>query len=165
MDNPIYYQKKPEFRNLVRIISTSIEGSKLMIPGLSIIRGVGPRLAQAICRVAGIDENTRIGLLTDAQIAKLEEMMKDPIKFGIPKWMVNRQKDIRTGKDLHYVGNELELVNRMDVDRMKRTRSWKGIRHTWNLKVRGQRTRTTGRTGLVVGYLRLKKKTSGGPPK
>jgi small subunit ribosomal protein S13 len=159
IDNPDYYKKHPEFRNLVRIMGTSVEGSRLLGFGLSQVRGVGRRLAQAIIRVSGYDENTRVGLLTEEDVSKLEEIMKDPIKFGIPEWMVNRQKDLRTGKNLHYVGNELELMARTDVERMKRTRSWKGIRHALHLKVRGQRTRTTGRTGLVVGYLRLKKKT------
>ena len=157
---PEFYQKRADFRNLVRILGTSVEGTRLIGFGLSQIRGCGRRLAQAIVRVSGYDENTRIGVLTDDDVAKLEEMIKDPIKYGIPIWMVNRQKDLRTGKNIHLVGNELELTNRSDVERMKRTRSWKGVRHSLHLKVRGQRTRTTGRSGLVVGYLRAKKTTT-----
>jgi small subunit ribosomal protein S13 len=161
IDKPELYQKRADFRNLIRILGTSIEGTRLLGFGLSQVRGVGRRLAQAIIRVSGFDENTRIGVLTDEDIAKFEDIIKDPIKYGIPKWMVNRQKDLRTGKNIHLNGNELELTTRSDVERMKRTRSWKGIRHSLNLKVRGQRTRTTGRSGLVVGYLRAKKTTAG----
>lgn len=149
-----YYQKKADFSNLLRIIGTGIEGHRTLAFGLSKIRGVGRRLAEAIVRVSGFDPNIRIGLLTEADQERLVEIIHEPVKFGIPTWMVNRQKDLRTGEYRHIVGNDLELVTKMDVDRMKRTRTWKGIRHMYNLKVRGQRTRTTGRHGLVVGYLR-----------
>lgn len=149
-----YYQKKPEFRNLLRIIGTSIEGHRNLVFGLSTIRGIGRRLAESLVYVSGLDPNMRIGLLTEEEQEKLVEIIKDPIKYGIPKWMVNRQKDLRTGEYRHITGNDLTLVHKMDIDRMKRTRSWKGIRHMYNLKVRGQRTRTTGRHGLVVGYYR-----------
>ena len=155
------YQKKPEFRNLLRVIGTSIEGHRPMIFGLSSIPGVGRVLATAICRVYSeidptFDPNMRIGMLTETQETKLVEIIKNPVKFGIPEYMVNRQKDLRTGDSRHIAGVELELVIKQDVDRMKRIRSWKGIRHMYNLKVRGQRTRTTGRRGLVVGYFRGK---------
>ena len=149
-----YYQKKPEFQNLLRIIGTSIEGHRKIAFGLSQIRGIGLRLADAIVRISGLDPELRIGLLTEAEQAQLVEIIRDPVAKGIPKWMVNRQKDLRTGEYRHITGNDLVLVTKMDVDRMKRVRSWKGIRHMYNLKVRGQRTRTTGRHGLVVGYLR-----------
>jgi small subunit ribosomal protein S13 len=41
---------------------------------------------------------------------------------------------------------------------MKRIKSYKGVRHHLGLKVRGQRTRSTGRHGLVVGVVRAKQK-------
>ncbi len=158
-----YYQKKPEFSNLLRIIGTSIEGHRSIPFGLSQIRGVGRRLAEAICRILAekdpnFDPNARIGLLTEKQQEVLVEMIKNPVKHGVPQWMVNRPKDLRTGEFRHVSGTDLELVNKMDVDRMKRVRSWKGIRHMYGLKVRGQRTRTTGRRGLVVGYYRKEMK-------
>lgn len=87
-----YYQKTPEFRNLLRIIGTSIEGHRRLEFGLSKIRGIGRRLATAIIRVSGLDPNIRIGLLTEEQQEKLVEIIRDPVKYGIPKWMVNRQK-------------------------------------------------------------------------
>ncbi|MHA1519235.1 MAG: 30S ribosomal protein S13 [Promethearchaeota archaeon] len=149
-----YYQKKPEFQNLLRLIGTSIEGHRKIAFGLSQIRGVGLRLADAVVRVSGLDPELRIGLLTEPEQQQLVEIIRNPVKHGIPKWMVNRQKDLRTGENRHITGNDLVLVTKMDIDRMKRVRSWKGIRHMYNLKVRGQRTRTTGRHGLVVGYLR-----------
>ncbi len=114
-----------------------------------------------------MDEDMRAGNLSEKDVSKLEQIMADPIKFGIPRWMVNRQKDLRTGEDRHISSTDLALVLKIDVDRMKKTRSWKGVRHHLNLKVRGQHTRTTGRSGLVLGVARKKKgqqaQTSGAP--
>ncbi len=150
----IYYQKQAEFTSILRIQNTNIDGNRKVAFGLSQIPGIGRRFAQAVVRVAGIDPNLRVGLLTPEQIEKVEEIFEDPVKFGIPKWMVNRQKDLRTGEYKQVMSNDLAMLTKMDVDRMKRIRSWKGIRHMYGLKVRGQHTRTTGRSGLVVGYNR-----------
>ncbi|MHA1338569.1 MAG: 30S ribosomal protein S13 [Promethearchaeota archaeon] len=152
------YVKNIEFRNLIRMIGTSIEGSRLVENGLTMIKGVGRRFAQAVVRVAKIDPNTRIGMLSEDQIELLENIIKDPIKYGIPHWMVNRQRDLVTGEDRHLSGTQVDLILKLDIDRMKRTKSWKGVRHHLGLKVRGQRTRCTGRKGLTVGYYRKKKK-------
>ena len=160
MPQNISYIKNPDFRNLVRMIGTSLEGNRLVENGLRQIKGVGARLAQAVVRVAEIDPQIRIGLLTEEECEKVEEIIKNPAKFGIPDWMHNRQKDLRTGENRHLSGTEIDLILKMDIDRMKRTKSWKGIRHQLNLKVRGQRTRCTGRRGLTVGYYRRKKKSS-----
>ena len=160
MPQNISYIKNPDFRNLVRMIGTSLEGHRLVENGIRQIKGVGARLAQAVVRVAEIDPQIRIGLLSEEECEKIEEIIKNPNKFGIPEWMVNRQKDLRTGENRHLSGTEIDLILKMDIDRMKRTKSWKGIRHQLNLKVRGQRTRCTGRRGLTVGYYRRKKKST-----
>lgn len=160
MPQNISYIKNPDFRNLVRMIGTSLEGNRLVENGIRQIKGVGARLAQAVVRVAEIDPQIRIGLLSEEECEKIEEIIKNPNKFGIPEWMVNRQKDLRTGENRHLSGTEIDLILKMDIDRMKRTKSWKGIRHQLNLKVRGQRTRCTGRRGLTVGYYRRKKKST-----
>ncbi|OLS16339.1 MAG: small subunit ribosomal protein S13 [Promethearchaeota archaeon CR_4] len=118
-------------------------------------------MAQAILRVSGIDEEMRAGNLSEKEVSKLEQIMGDPLKYGIPRWMVNRQKDLRTGEDRHISSTDLALVLKIDVDRMKKTRSWKGVRHHLNLKVRGQHTRTTGRSGLIIGVARKKKGQQG----
>jgi ribosomal protein S13 len=162
-NDPTFYQKTSDFHNLLRLRGTSIEGHRTLAFGLSQIRGVGRRLARAIIEIARredpeIDPRKRIGQLTEEQQKRLIEIIEDPVKNGIPNWMVNRQKDLRTGKHRHISGTDLEFMIKLDVDRMKRTRSWKGIRHMYGLKVRGQHTRTTGRQGLVVGFYRAKMK-------
>jgi len=128
-----------------------------LIYGLNEVRGIGTRFAQAIVRVSGFDPRMRTGFLTDSQIEKLETIAKEPLKYGIPAWMLNRRKDYRTGEDRHITSSDLAYINKLDIDRMRRIKCWKGIRHALNLKVRGQRTRTTGRSGLIVGVTRKKR--------
>jgi len=156
------YRKNADFRNLLRICGTNVDGTQPMVSGISAVKGVGRRMAMAVCHVLKIDTTIRVGMLTDKMIETLESALHNPIDYGVPPWMVNRQHDLRTGENRHVVGAEIDLILKQDLDRMKQTRDWKGIRHHYGLKVRGQRTRCTGRKGLVVGYLRKKiKKTTG----
>ena len=140
-----------EFRFIVRLMGTDLDGSKKVPYGLSKIRGVGSNFAQAVVKVARINPEARIGQLSEAEMARLEDAIKDPMKHGIPSRLFNRRKDIETGRDMHLVGPDLALSMKADIDRMKDIRSWKGVRHSLGLKVRGQRTRTTGRSGKAVG--------------
>lgn len=150
---PKNFREKVFFRKL----RTQIDGNAKVEHGLTQIRGIGKRFAQVIVRIAGIDPNQRIGAISEKDLNRIEEIILDPITNGIPNWMVNRPKDLRTGEDLHIIGNKLEITIKRDVDRMKKIKSYKGIRHHLRLKVRGQRTRSTGRHGLVVGVMRRKK--------
>ncbi len=139
-----------------------VDGNGKVAYSLTQIRGIGRRFAQAIVTVSGIDPSLRLGALPEKDITKIEEIIMDPITNGIPNWMVNRKKDLRTGDDLHIIGNPLELTVKRDIDRMKRIKSYKGVRHNSNLKVRGQRTKSTGRHGLVIGVIRKKLLKKGG---
>ena len=71
-----------------------------------------------------------------------------------PIWMVNRPHDWETGVDLHLFGPDVDLRLRDDLNRMKMIRCYRGIRHEQGQKVRGQRTRSNGRTGLTVGVVK-----------
>lgn len=139
------------FRYIVRIAGTDVDGSLKTAWGLAEIKGVGVNLAYALCRVLGIDPEKRIGFLTDAEIRKIEEALKDLPAYGIPEWILNRRKDYVSGKNMHLIGAELIFYVKQDIDREKRIKSYRGIRHALGLKVRGQRTRTTGRLGVTVG--------------
>lgn len=138
-----------------------VDGSAKIAYGLTQIRGIGMRFAQAIVKVGNINPQMRIGALPEKDINKIEEIILNPIKNGIPNWMVNRKKDLRTGEDLHIIGNQLEISVKRDIDRMKRIKTYKGVRHHLHLKVRGQKTKSTGRHGLVVGVIRRKLRRSG----
>jgi small subunit ribosomal protein S13 len=151
---PKNFREKVFFRQL----RSQVDGNAKVEYGLTQIRGVGRRFAQAIVRVAALDPTIRIGAIPEKDLNRIEEIILSPVENGIPNWMVNRPKDLRTGKDLHMIGNKLDLSYKNDIDRMKKIRSYKGVRHHLRLKVRGQRTKSTGRHGLVVGVMRRKKR-------
>jgi small subunit ribosomal protein S13 len=151
---PKNFREKVFFRKL----RTQVDGNAKVEHGLTQIRGIGRRFAQSIVRVAGIDSNLRIGAIAEKDLNRIEEIILNPIENGIPNWMVNRPKDLRTGEDLHIIGNKLEITVKRDVDRMKKIKSYKGVRHHLKLKVRGQKTKSTGRHGLVVGVMRRRKR-------
>jgi small subunit ribosomal protein S13 len=113
-------------------------------------------MSNAITKKAGINPNLRAGFLTESDIDKLEEIIKDPAQYNLPTWLFNRRKDSETGKDVHVISADLALKTKTDIDDAKSIRSWRGYRHAYNLKVRGQRTKTTGRAGKSLG---VKKKT------
>ncbi len=144
------------FKHLVRISGKDIRGDKHVVNGLTMIRGIGPRMADIVLKKAKIKPDTFIGLLTDAQVDKLDEIIKDPIKFGVPRWFVNHVKDRNSGKDIHLVGSNLALYDRNDIDRLKKLRSYRGVKHAVGHKVRGQRTKSTGRGGRSIGVSRKK---------
>jgi len=152
---PSNFREKVFFRKL----RSQVDGNAKIEYGLTQIRGIGMRFAQAVVRVAKLNPDLRIGAIPEKDLNRIEEIIIDPITNGIPAWMVNRKKDIVTGENLHIVGNRLELSVRRDIDRMKRIRSYKGVRHHQGLKVRGQKTKSTGRHGLVVGVIRSKVKS------
>jgi len=140
-----------EFKHIVRIAGCDIDGSKKLVYGLIKIKGVDIAFAKAVSGAAGIDPDSRIGFLTESQIEKIEEIMRDPVKHGIPSWLVNRPKEFESGGDRHLIGADLTLKTKTDIDLMQKIKSWKGLRHSLGLTVRGQKTRTTGRFGRAVG--------------
>jgi small subunit ribosomal protein S13 len=140
-----------EFRHIVRITETDLTGTEKVAFALSRIKGLGVNLAYAILRKAGINPEARIGNLNEADIERIEDVIRNPEKYALPTWMFNRQKNFETGQSLHIIGSDLVLRQKLDIDQMKTIKSWRGYRHSYGLKVRGQRTKTTGRSGKAMG--------------
>ena len=140
-----------EFQYIIRFVGTDIKGVQPVTYALTSIKGVGIKLANAIIEKTGISPEARMGFLSSAEVEKIEDVLKNPVKYGIPLWLLNRRKDVETGNDIHLLGSDLILQTKNDIDQMKKIRSWKGFRHSYGLKVRGQRTRTTGRKGKAIG--------------
>jgi small subunit ribosomal protein S13 len=140
-----------EFRFVLRVAGTNIDGTKKVVYGISQIRGVGPSYAAAVVKAAEIRPERRMGDLSEAEVQKLEDAMRDPAKYGLPPRLFNRRKGLDSGRDVHLIGADLTLSTKSDIDFMTDIRTWKGVRHSLGLKVRGQRTRTTGRKGRAVG--------------
>jgi len=143
-----------EFKPIVRFLGTDLDGSLKVPYALTAVKGIGVMLGYAVTRVAGLDTEKRLGFLSEEELKRLEEVVKNPLGHGIPAWMLNRRKDPVSGKDLQLYGSDLVFAIREDIQREMRIKSWRGIRHSLGLKVRGQRTRTTGRFGTAVGVSR-----------
>ena len=154
-------EKKPvikrdeNFRYIVRIVNTDLDGAKNIVIALTGVKGVGLRSAEVIARMAGIPRNTKIGDLPESKTDELEKLVTE-YSEKVPHWMMNRQSDWSTGADMHLVGVDVELNKRDDINLMKMIRCYKGIRHEQGQKVRGQRTRSNGRTGMTMGVIRKK---------
>jgi small subunit ribosomal protein S13 len=140
-----------EFRHILRIIDTDIDGTLKASYALTKVKGINFNLANAILKKAGINPDMRAGFLTEADVEKIEEIIKEPSKYELPYWLFNRKKDRETGKDMHLISADLVLRTKMDIEQMKEIKSWRGYRHAYGLKVRGQRTKTTGRAGKALG--------------
>jgi len=140
-----------EYRHIVRIVGNDIPGERKILIGLTQIKGIGYNFATAITDTLKINTNSNIGNLTDANVQAIEKLITDPIGGNFPIWFLNRRKDIETGGDLHLLTSDIPFTLRNDIERERITASWRGYRHLSGLKVRGQRTRTSGRKGGAVG--------------
>jgi ribosomal protein S13 len=109
--------------------------------------GVGPGSICTTRVIAGVGIPQLSAILETSEISE---------KHGVPAWLLNRRKDLETGRALHFIGPDLTLRIMADITFMREMRSWKGTRHSLGLKVRGQRTKTTGRSGRVVGVVKKK---------
>ena len=78
------------------------------------------------------------------------------LDYGIPKWFLNRQRCIKDGTYSQLYSNMVDTRLREDLERMKKVRNHRGLRHFWGLKVRGQKTKSTGRTGKTLGVTKKK---------
>jgi len=145
-----------EFRHIIRIMGADSSGTLKTSYAVKKVRGVNMSLSNAVLKKAGVNPDLRVGFITDSDIAKIEDVLRDPEKYGIPSWLYNRQKDVETGKDSHLLSADLIFKVKTDIDKDKEIRSWRGYRHAYSLKVRGQRTKCTGRAGKALG---VKKKT------
>lgn len=151
-------QEDKELKYFIRVANTDLEGNKSIVRALTKIKGVGFMFANTICRLANIETNKKTGYLSDEEVKKIDEIIKDPLKYNTPVWMLNRRRDIDDGKDKHLITGNLIFSQENDIKMMKKTRSYKGIRHAMGLTVRGQRTKSNFRKNKGKVTLGVKKK-------
>ena len=156
-------EQKQELKYFVRIANTDLDGNKSIQNALTKIKGISFMLSHAILNTAHIEKTKKAGYLTENDVNKIDEIIKEPSKFGIPTWMFNRKKDPEDGMDKHLVGTSLAFTHDNDIKMMKKAKSYKGIRHMLGLPVRGQRTRSNFRKnkGKVMGVKKKEGAKSG----
>ena len=137
------------FRYIVRIMNTDIDGNRTVGMGIQNVKGVGPRVAAVVAKRTGIKPSEKMGNLSEAQTDEITKIIASYPEFA-PHWAVNRQNDIETGEDTHIFGVDLDIVRKDDINRMKMIRCYKGVRHGRDRRL-VVKTRSNGRTGLTMG--------------
>nr|VZI15030.1 unnamed protein product [Spirometra erinaceieuropaei] len=145
-----------KFQHILRVMNTNIDGQRKVSFAITAIKGVGRRYAVVVCKKADIDIRKRAGELTEDEVEKLVTVMSNPRQYKIPDWFLNRQKDVEDGKHSQLMSQALDTKLREDLERLKKIRAHRGLRHYWGLRVRGQHTKTTGRRGRTVGVSKKK---------
>ena len=138
-------------------MGNDIPGAKKAIVGLTQIKGIGYNFATSILDTLKINTNTNIGFLSESDVQSIEKLITNPIAGNFPVWFLNRRKDIETGANMHLLTSDIPFTLRNDIERERITSSWRGYRHMYGLKVRGQCTRTTGRKRGAVGVAKAGK--------
>jgi small subunit ribosomal protein S18e len=148
--------EEKNFNHILRIMNTNIKGKQKVMFALTGIKGIGRRFSNLILKRAGVDLTKRAGELSEDEINKIVTIVQNPLEHQIPQWFLNRQVDITTGVSSHLAANNLDAKLREDLERMKKMMLHRGLRHWWGVKVRGQKTKTTGRKGKTVGVSKKK---------
>jgi len=151
-------REKPDFRGIVRVVGKDVDGHYTIRESLRKVKGVGSNLSANLSQIIdaklGFSPDELIGNLSEEDNDKVEDVVRYPQKYGVKAFLLNRQKDMDSGENKHLVMTDLAFALRNDITRERDTRSYRGWRHAIGQKVRGQHTRTSGRTGMTVGVSR-----------
>ena len=145
-------------KEIVRIANTDLDGKKKVVEAIKKIKGVSHTFARAVVWATKIDPERKLGELSEAEIEKIEAVLRNPKAHGIPSYLLNRRKDLETGEDLHLVGDEVDIKMKFDIQREIELKSWRGTRHMYGLPVRGRRLRGTFRRGRMIKVPKKKEK-------
>jgi small subunit ribosomal protein S13 len=108
---------------MVRLVGVDLPPNKRVEIGLTYIFGIGRARSQEILRKANIDPGIKVKDLSDADMLRIRDLIKD----------------------IHLEGDLRRDIN-MDIKRLMDIGSYRGSRHRKGLPCRGQRTRTNART-------------------
>lgn len=151
-------EESESFRGIVRIAGKDVRGQIPLKRALLHVRGIGHTVAAAAAKAVDvklkISPETRVGDLTEKQVEDIDAVLFNLGDTDMPRFLLNRNKDFNSGGNRHVIMNDLIFEVSQDVDREKKLFTWKGFRHTFGQKVRGQRTKNTGRHGMAVGVIR-----------
>ena len=144
-----------DFNYILGLADSDVDGLTRIGMGLTSVKGVGVRTALQICKIAEVDKDKLGGHLTDEEQEKIRNAIES-YPTEVPLWMLNRQRDIETGDELHLFSVDVSMTQEDDIARLRATKAYRGLRHAARKRVRGQRTRSNGRTGLTLGVQRKK---------
>ena len=107
-----------------RIAGVDLPRNKRIIRGLTYVYGIGPARAQEVLAATGVNPDTRVKNLTEAEQTKLRDQVEKTYK----------------------VEGDLRSETGQNIKRLMDIGSYRGMRHRRNLPARGQRTKTNART-------------------
>lgn len=140
-----------KFKHIIRIVNTDLDGNKSILNALRKIKGVSFMFANMACVLTNTDKNKKTGTLDESEIKKLEDFLRNPVKFGAPEWALNRRKDLSDGKTSQILSTDIKFIADNDMKLLKMIKCYKGIRHMSGLPVRGQRTKSNFRRNKGKG--------------
>ena len=123
-----------------RIAGVNLPDNKRIVIALTYINGIGKSRSQKLLAQVGISPDKRAKELTEQEVNSIRQAIE---------------------KNAYVLEGDLKRMIFTNIKRLKETGSWRGIRHSRHLPVRGQRTQTNSRT--VRGNVR-KTTTSGRKP-
>ncbi len=147
---------KKDYFSIVRIMQTDIPGNKRVLTGLTYIKGISWSVCNAMCKILQIDTQKKIADLEENEIKKITEFLQNP---ELPKFLMNRRNDFETGEDSHLIGTNLDMKKEFDIRRLKKIRSYRGLRHAFGHPTRGQRTRSNFRSKKGKTAVGVKRKS------
>lgn len=150
-------------KHIIRVANTDLIGKKAIGVAMKKIPGIDVMFSNMVCKIANVDINKKAGLLNTNEVTRINEVIANPEKYNVPSWMMNRRKDYETGKDKHIITGDLQYIKQQDLRRLKKIKSYRGLRHQAGLPLRGQRTKSNFRRnkGKAVGVKRRKGSKSG----
>jgi small subunit ribosomal protein S13 len=136
-----FKQEKKDYVSLVRIMQTDIPGNKKLLAGLTYVKGVSWTVSSAMCYLLKLNPDKKVSDLTKEEIEKISKFLTEPEKY-LPKFLINRRNDFESGEDHHFIGTQLDMKKEFDIRRLKKIRSYRGLRHATGQPTRGQRTKS-----------------------
>ena len=156
-------ESKQEINAFFRVLNTDLNGHKPIAHALLKVNGISYAMANSICNLLKLDKNKKAGLFTDVDAKKIEQFVTNPNNF--PKWMLNRRLDPETGENKHIIGSDLKFTKELDIKKLKKLKTYRGMRHSIGQPTRGQRTRSHFRHGRSVGVQKSKIAKAAAPAK
>ena len=120
---------------MARIAGIDLPREKRVEIGLTYIYGIGKKRSQEILTAAGVNFDTRVKDLTEAELAAIRDEI-----------------------DKYHVEGDLRRDVAMNIKRLREINCYRGVRHKKGLPVRGQKTKTNARTRKGPKKLVSKKK-------
>ena len=133
---------KNAFQHILRLLNTNVDGKDKVMFALTKIKGVGRRYSNVVVKKADVDLNKRFfvslskfltlgsaGELTTEELERIVTIIQNPTQYKIPDWFLNRQRDIVDGKNSQLLANALDNKLREDLERLKKIRAHRGVRH------------------------------------